>query len=1083
MTGIPTFSLLDPLPSGLLALEASAGTGKTYALAGLAARFVAEGRARITDLCLVTFTDAATAELRDRVRSRLVESLAFLERGGAADDTDDQVLQALADADPAERADRIGRLRAAVTDFDLAAISTIHGFCVRVLGIAALETGERRLVDGSEEIADALNDVFVRRYLHTPQPRLRYDHFAEVTRALLGNPEALLGRPGDAEPVLLEAAAAVREAADAVRAQRGAANARSFDDLIHDTWELVAKHPDPAFLGELRRRYRVVLVDEFQDTDTLQWGIFRSAFVHPEATVVVVGDPKQAIYRFRSADIAAYVAAVGSARERRSLPVNRRSDPALLDALAAVFHGASFGGEAIRFTPVHAPDGAERRLLTGDGLLPFRIRVVPPVAGRKQGAPQATRRILPDLVAEVIRLLEGPARLRGAPVHRRDIAVLTRSNNDARAVAQALIEAGVPAATSSTDSVLETEAAAQWSILLQALERPSSPDLARAAALGWFLGVPAADLATLDDDGLGRLHDGLHRWADGVRRDGVPGLVGAARAAGLHERLLRRPGGDRDLTDVEHIAELLQRHADATSPAALLGMLTRLRTTADDADLVARRIDTDDEAVQILTIHRSKGLEFPIVLCPFLWREPRNLGLATGHDPAAGGRLIDVGYAVETPDPTIKALHAQECADEDLRLLYVALTRARHQCVVWWPHIETSKAEKGPLGRILFAPRSADGGLGSIDPVVPTPGSAEAVAQLRTLADRAPDGIAVEIVADRRPVRARPVPAPTGLAVAPFERTIPDWWRTWSFTALKPTDEPAAPGVVTVTERGAEDEVGTEEPAADEAVPAPAGPLAELPGGTVFGSLVHDILEHTDFASEALEPELLAAVEVALRRRPMPVDPALLAQGLATAIRSPLGGALGDLALAGLAREDRLDELAFDLPLVRAPGLPADAGIGLHDIGRVLTAHLPPDDPALAYFEGLAASPGAVRAGQLHGSIDLVFRTGHPAAPRVWVVDYKTNHLRSGYGQAALRASMAHSHYLLQAAIYLTATHRYLRWRQPDYRPEAHLGGVAYLYVRGMVGGTGAEPDGVFWWRPPAEAVVALSDLFDRGAS
>jgi exodeoxyribonuclease V beta subunit len=1083
MTTAPTFSLLDPLPSGLLALEASAGTGKTYALAGLTARFIAEGRARISDLCLVTFTDAATAELRERVRARLVDGLAFLERGGTADDTDDDVLRALATPHPVERADRVGRLRTAITDFDLAAISTIHGFCVRVLGIAALETGERRLVDGTEEIADALNDVYVRRYLHDAQPSLRYDRFADVTRALLGNPEAVLGRPGEADPAVLEAAAAVREAADAVRARRAAANARSFDDLIHDTWGLVARHPDPAFLGELRRRYRVVLVDEFQDTDSLQWGIFRSAFVHPDATVVVVGDPKQAIYRFRSADIAAYVAAVGSADERRNLPVNRRSDPALLDALGVVFHEASFGGEAIRFSPVGAPPGTERQQFTGDGLRPFRIRVVPPVEGRRQGAPQATARILPDLVTEVVRLLEGPARLRGAAVQRRDIAVLTRSNDDARSVARALIEAGVPAATSSTDSVLDTDAAAQWSILLQALERPSSADLARAAALGWFLGVPAEDLAALDDDGLGELHDGLHGWADRVRRDGVPGLVGAARVAGLHERLLRRPGGDRDLTDVEHIAELLQRHADSTSPAALLGTLTRLRTAVDDADLVARRIDTDDEAVQVLTIHRSKGLEFPIVLCPFLWRSSNTDGLATGHDPDAGGRLIDIGWAVGAADPSIKELHLRECADEDLRLLYVALTRARHHCVVWWPYVETSTTEKGPLGRILFAPRSAEGGLGAIDPAVPTPEAPDAVEHLRSLADRAPGCIAVEVVGDRRAARARPAAAPTGLAVAPFERVIPDWWRTWSFTAMKPGDEPAAPGVIVVTERGAEDETGTDERAPDDPVAAPAGPLAELPGGTVFGSLVHDILEHADFASEALESELLVAAEEALRRRPLPVDAAVLAHGLAVAIRSPLGGPLGDRALVGLTREDRLDELAFDLPLVRAPGLDADAGIGLHDIGRVLAAHLRHDDPALPYFQELARTAGAVRAGQLHGSIDLVFRTARTTAPRVWVVDYKTNHLRSGYQQAAMQASMAHSHYLLQAAIYLTATHRYLRWRQPDYRPDAHLGGVAYLYVRGMAGGSGEAPEGVFWWQPPAEAVVALSDLFDRGAS
>jgi exodeoxyribonuclease V beta subunit len=1093
MTGIPTFSLLDPLPSGLLALEASAGTGKTYTLAGLTTRFIAEGRARINDLCLVTFTEAATAELRDRVRSRLVESLAFLERDGAPDEADDDVLRAIATPDALERSARITRLRAAVTDFDLAAISTIHGFCSRVLGIAALETGERRLVDGDDEIADALNDVFVRRYLDRGRPTLEYERFTEVTRALLGNPEAGLGRPGTTDPVVLDAIEAVREAADAVRARRTAAGTRSFDDLIHDTWELVAKHPDPAFLGELRRRFRVVLVDEFQDTDSLQWGIFRAAFVHPEATVVVVGDPKQAIYRFRSADIVAYVDAVETADDCRNLPVNRRSDPALLDALDVVFRAASFGGPSIRFSRVEPAPGLERQALSGGGLRPFRIRVVP-TGGQAQRAARATSRILKDLVAEVVGLLEGDARLRGAPVQRRDIAVLTRNNDDARAVARALVEAGIQAATSSTDSVLKTEAADQWAILLRALERPSSTDLARTAALGWFLGVPAQELATLDDDGLGLLHDRLHRWADTLRRTGLPGLLGVARSEGLHQRLLGRPGGDRSLTDLEHIAEVLQRHAESNSPAALLGVVDRLGAVADDADLLARRIDTDDEAVQVLTIHRSKGLEFPIVLCPFLWRSRRPGGLQTGHDPEVGGRVIDVAHAVGGKDPVIKAIHEQECADEDLRLLYVALTRARHHCVVWWPRVVSARAkkptEKGPLGRILFSERSPDGSLGTIGPSVGTPDDETALRRLEALAAHAPGTIAVEVVADRAKVEARPSAAPTGLGVAPFGRVIPDWWRTWSFTGMKPVDDVGAPGVVVVTERGAEDETGTDEPSPDDtvAVAKPAGPLAGLPGGTVFGSLVHDVLEHTDFASDELEADLLAAVEAALRRRPVPVDPVTLAHGLAVAVRSPLGGPLGDVALAGLTRGDRLDELAFDLPFVRGPGASADAGVGLHDIGRVVSGHLPPDDPALPYFALLADSPSSARAGQLHGSIDLVFRTDRTAEPRVWVVDYKTNHLRSGYGQAELQASMARSHYLLQAAIYLTATHRYLRWRQPGYRAEAHLGGVAYLYVRGMAGGggtdgTGAAPDGVFWWQPPAPAVVALSDLFDRGVS
>jgi exodeoxyribonuclease V beta subunit len=267
------------------------------------------------------------------------------------------------------------------------------------------------------------------------------------------------------------------------------------------------------------------------------------------------------------------------------------------------------------------------------------------------------------------------------------------------------------------------------------------------------------------------------------------------------------------------------------------------------------------------------------------------------------------------------------------------------------------------------------------------------------------------------------------------------------------------------------------------------------------------VLEEVDFASDTLQDDLRERVLHQLARRPVDLAPRLadgtrgersegldlLVRGLSDAVHTPLGPLLGDLRLAEVPRADRLDEMEFDLRLGEASSPATDA-----EVGALVEAHLAPADlfdtqPLHDWARGLVRGRfGAVLAGHLTGSIDAVLRMrGDDGTPRFVVVDYKTNRL-TPRGRAAsaddyrpdqLVRAMADHHYPLQALLYSVALHRYLRWRLADYDPHVHLGGVAYLFVRGMVGEstrvTDGQRHGVFSWAVPAELVIELSDLLD----
>ena len=1152
--GALRFDLADPLPRGKLAIQASAGTGKTFTLADLATRFIAEGRASASELLIVTFTRVATDELRSRVRDRVVGAAVHLASGHPAPDGD-ALLNLLSEpGDP----DRLARLHRAVTEFDAATVTTIHGFAKQVLGALGVSAGadpDARLdADSTALIRDTCADVLIAAAVDGERTDLLpgLQALFEATRLADGRPDLdLVPWPGQsgAAPSHLLLRRLVERSVALVSLRRRQSGTLSFDDVLTQLRDALCGPGGDSAVASLRSRFKVALIDEFQDTDPVQWQIFSTLFDRPDTgtSLVLVGDPKQAIYAFRGADVHTYLRAVrdGPSTSRRSLLTNWRSDESVLTSLNTLFDGATFGSPDIPFVPVGEAEVNRGRYLrdgTGQALpaLSLRLAIGEDILRHKNddhlvtiGA--ATGSIYADLASEVARLLdEGvlPDGVGQRPVQPPDIAVLVGMHSEAADIQATLAERGIPAVVTRGGSVLESPAADHLRWLLHALGRPADPRRVRMYALSWFAGRRAAEVANLAESDMEAMQEQLRQWSEMLGTHSVADTFARVWSeSGLVPRVLGAADGDRNMTDLDHLVELLAgcSTGGASGVAALLSVLDtepeREDDTEVDGDVSARRIASEAASVQIMTVWAAKGLEFPVVCLPTLWRPPREHEPLVYVDPGSVRRTFDLSGGAEWPDEeasrTRCRLATDEAAGERLRLLYVAMTRAQHQTVVWWA--QAKRSGESALAHVLFARRGA-----AIDPEafgkvkVPVPADREALAHFDPLVAAARGTVAVGVVgeAPARPERWTP---PTGdrsepeLGVATWAH-LPDRSRQrWSFSAI--VDRVSVgrfdPHDASMADRGAGDEQDRADPNDDvggpRVTPRPVGhdaaaggggevvsPLADLPAGTAFGTMVHAVLEEVDFHSDRLHEELEEAVERQLRWRSVdltPVGPAgtsdgrgraLLVDGLRAAIETPLGELCGGVRLADIDPRDRLNEVSFDLRL-------ADHGppLSMRRFGAVVLDHLGTDDPLTGWATGLADGViDATVAGHLTGSIDLVMRVpGGAVGPRFVVADYKTNALHprgrppgpADYGTGRLVSAMEEHDYPLQALLYSVALHRFLRWRMPGYRPDAHLGGVAYLFLRGMTGhsGGGGGPAGVFEWAVPPALVAALSDFLD----
>jgi len=840
-------------------------------------------------------------------------------------------------------------------------------------------------------------------------------------------------------------------------------------------------------------RYAVALIDEFQDTDPIQWRILSRAFQPERHRLVMVGDPKQAIYRFRGGELATYLRARATAGEAggiSSLTDNYRSSEALISGLNGLMKpGLRRSGLAV---PQVHPRKRDACLVLPAGQHPLQLLWLggERQAGQKPPSRSALERQLPGQIASfTAALLNRGLEEEGSGQHRRlgpnDICLLVSTHRQAEALRGDLEACGIASRLVSQGDVLESAGATALQRLLDALAEPGQANRLRLLAASPLLGWSAARIAGASPEDWSTLAARVAQLAQQLPRRGLLGVL----ASLLEQRGLARLSlGGRLLADLQQCGALVAErlHADKLGPAAAADWLRRRRLEPDRDVPEAHQPHSDvvDAAVSVVTVHRSKGLEYPVVICPYLWqapgegRGPQRIGVRWqpgGSDPVLDLHLHGhwgTGFAA-------RQHQGQAELEERERLAYVAATRARLLLVLAWGPAQGQQGN--PLHPWLFdqeEPPTADhdpyGGRSDAD-------WRERLEQALgrrhlplTLVDPPAPGECIRLLAPHDathgPLQRGPVPR------TPFD---PTWGRS-SYTSWTQGSHSAAPAAV---EEGRETDALVAEldssPASAGTEPQPwpeDGPLAAFPRGAQAGDCLHRILEHLDYRQPVAAQAELCARELQ-RAGIAEHHGAAVLLGLEQLRQTPLGGTLGSFRLAQLERGDRLNEMNFDLPLslVRARAL-----------ARPFADH-PQGWFGASYAEGLAQLDVASQ-GFLTGSIDLVFRHGE----RWWVADWKSNWLgeRDAQGQPlhcgprhysppAMAALMAANHYPLQAHLYLVALHRYLRWRLPGYRPEDHMGGYVYVFLRGVPGPRPAaavveDVPGLFLEQPPLARLLQL---------
>lgn len=1165
--------------TGTRLIEASAGTGKTFTISALVLRLLLGDDPQreplnIEQILVVTFTEAATAELRGRIRARIHRArLDFLR--GYSDDFLTRHLIEKAD----HRVAIAERLLQAEQNMDQAAVFTIHGFCQRMLKEHAFESGiafeSEFLTSESTLRLRAVEDCWRSQFYPLPKSlTARVMSFWKEPKALLSSLQSVLSQPqlklsgitADVNPIdwfaeRLEQIAQFKlrwqaefeglcEALDGADLDKRSYSKRNlpkwldeihqfareptqneqlpkslvrfgsqqlsektktgpvpehplisavdqliedeidlkslllktlipqirgrftqlklqlqqlgFDDLLtiladalgNDTQRVLARH--------IQGRYPVAMIDEFQDTDPQQYRIFSTIYAVDEQAssgLFLIGDPKQAIYGFRGADIFTYMQARKQVQAHYTLPTNYRSSGAMVNAVNQLFafHENPFiYRDAIEFRAV---DSAEHNaqsqglLVDGQGVPALSFRLA------DNGAPTLNSHDYQQMQARDCsvqihqwllsgQLDEGPHGIRA--VQAKDIAVLVRTNREGQLIAQALDKLAIAyVLRANRDSVFESDEGYQLYLQMAAALNPNDERTLRAALAVPLMGYEISQLEALNLDEL--------RWQQCVdeylnyqriwRRRGIlPMLYRWLEQRDIAARILTERVGERQLTNLLHLGELLQSQAQQLdSPAALLRWFAQqLISPESGADETQIRLESDAKRVQIVTIHKSKGLEYPIVSLPFMLSY-RSAKEAIYHD---NGALM---YALDGNDDA-KQNADQERLAEDLRLLYVALTRSKYHCSVGVGALSarankkgTTSIENSALGFIL-----QHGEQGT---------KASLVAALDTLSQGSQD-IDYEKTIEHWPEPFIEVKeASDELMARPLNRQIrSDWWLT-SYSALSSHQGQwdASTELAWLDKTVIEDEADGQDDVLD---------VFHFARGPQAGTFLHSVFELIDFqaSDEEVEQLLLPLMERAGYDEKW-LD--VIKQLRTNVLSAPLNDSdtQRPFSLGQIPASQRLAEMEFVMPLGQ---------LQAHQLNQTLSR-----------YDALSQQASPLRfeqiQGMLKGFIDLVFCV----EGRYYVLDYKSNYLgdsTSDYSRVAMEQAMIEHRYDFQYQIYALALHRFLSQRIDSYDYQRHFGGVYYIFMRG-VAGQANEQTGVYFSRPTEAFLDALDVLFQGGGA
>ena len=1169
-----TAESLDPLRlplQGERLIEASAGTGKTFTIAALYLRLLlglggnaAFGRPlSVEQLLVVTFTEAATAELRGRIRANIHElRIACLRQ------TTDNPLYARLLEEIADKQQAAQWLLLAERQMDEAAVFTIHGFCQRMLSLNAFESGmlfEQQLIEDESELRHRACADFWRRHCY-PLPR----DIAEAVHALWKGPEELLRAierylqgeapaiksppPADetlaarhekiisliaalkqkwcesvadidailensgldrrkfnrgnqakwiekisawaqeetrsyqlpdslekfsqsflvertkadgivpehplfvaietllAQPLTLNdlmitrAMAEIRETVAREKRRRGELG---FDDMLSRLDAALGSENGDALAAAIRARFPVAMIDEFQDTDPQQYRIFRRIWrKQPETALLLIGDPKQAIYAFRGADIFTYMKARGEVEAHYTLDTNWRSAPGMVASVNTLFERmeAAFMFKEIPFSPVKSAEknSALRFEYRGDVQPAMNFWLMD---GEGCGVSDYQNVMAQQCAAQIRDWLsagaQGEALLwkghTAKAVSASDITVLVRSRQEASLVRDALTLLAIPSVyLSNRDSVFETLEAQEMLWLLQAVLTPERESTLRSALASSMLGLNARDIDALNNDesAWDAVVEEFAHYRERWQKRGVMAMLRKLMAQRhVAENMLATAGGERRLTDILHISELLQEAgSQLESEHALVRWLSQhIADPNSNAASQQMRLESDKHLVKIVTIHKSKGLEYPLVCLPFI-ANYRAQDQAFYHDRVSFESVLDLSKA----DASIELAEAERLA-EDLRLLYVALTRSVWHCSLGVAPLFRRRGEKAgesdfhqsALGRLIQKGEPKD------------------AAGLRQCLDAlCNENIALQIPGQPDLSRWQmPEPSVPDLGARKITRALVDDWRVTSYSGLQQHGQNIAQDLMP--------KLDVDASGVGEVVAEPELTPHQFPRGASPGTFLHSLFETLDF-TQPVSPEWV--LEMLQKGGYDAQWQPVLTAWITAILEAPLNDS--GISLSQLTAKEKQVEMEFYLPI--AGPLTANA------LDAIIREHDPlsKNSPALNFRQV---------SGMLKGFIDLVFR--HEG--RYYLLDYKSNWLgenSDAYTRQAMAAAMQSHRYDLQYQLYTLALHRYLRHRIADYNYEDHFGGVIYLFLRGV---DARDPQsGIFTTRPDPLLIDKMDRLF-----
>jgi exodeoxyribonuclease V beta subunit len=851
----------------------------------------------------------------------------------------------------------------------------------------------------------------------------------------------------------------------------------SYDDLLLRLRDaLFDEQRGKALADKLRDSYPIAMVDEFQDTDPSQYDIFRKIYSNEQQSALfMIGDPKQSIYSFRGADVFSYLKAKKDASKQNTFGLSRnfRSTPRLIEGLNTLFgsHDNPFILDRISFEPVTPGwDEEDYDQLTEYGKQhpPIRFRHLPLREQEQLNKTTAAERVAKDTAGEIYRYIEdgksADITIGSKTVEANDIAVLVRTHKQAALMAEALRDRGIKSVQYSQESVFDSEEADQLQVLLKAVIEPSNETLIKTALALPLTAFTGRDLYDIEEDEERWISvlDQFARWHQTWQQKGFAAMFRSIiQEADVADHLMQYQNGERRLTNLLHLGELMQDQAQKQKNGmrGLLKWLARKREEENaQQDEEQLRLESDQELVKIVTMHRSKGLEYPIVFCPFLWYGPyysdKGQPLVYHDRDNLEKTYLDLNGKSDPDRNEKRVLMAREELAESLRLAYVAMTRAKHCCHLSWAY--ANKSELSPLGYLLL---NSDRMLDLLTETISQNYNAighepfeDAIAKLceqnsELFTDQAPASkkekeqqLEMMNFGDEPQLHPREfdrmTPIESSYAISSFS----------SLSSWMEEDDPDLPDYDQFLDTEEYDK-GTieEEPT-----------IFNFPKGPQPGTCIHKIFEEVDFKDPGKSNEIIKEqlVRYGIDKRWKPI----VHKMLGTVLSANIHPSNEELRLQNVETDAMIPELEF-----------------YYQTGDIETNQLL--SIIRKNFEPQPTGRGRAPSGFLKGYIDLTFKFGG----KYYLLDYKSNYLGDScnkYRKEHLLKEMREASYDLQYHIYAIALHRFLQNRLDDYSYQEHFGGAFYLFVRGM-NEDGRE--GIYFDRPDYSIIESLNDYILAG--